>query len=33
MPALLDLGVGKAATSHIIQVAATAYSDRGFKYV
>ena len=33
MPALLDLGVGKSATSHIIQAAATVYSDRGFKYV
>ena len=32
MPALLDLGVGKAATSHIIQCAAAAYKDRGFKY-
>ncbi|KAF2448471.1 NAD(P)-binding protein [Karstenula rhodostoma CBS 690.94] len=31
MPGILDLGVGKAATSHIIQAAATAYSDRGFK--
>ncbi|KAL1593714.1 hypothetical protein SLS60_010446 [Paraconiothyrium brasiliense] len=32
MPALLDLGVGKAATAHIIQAAATAYSNRGFKF-
>ena len=33
MPALLDLGVGKTATAHIIQVAASSYGDRGFKYV
>ena len=33
MPALLDLGVGKSATAHIVQAAATAYADRGFKYV
>ncbi|KAL5386421.1 hypothetical protein DPSP01_004146 [Paraphaeosphaeria sporulosa] len=32
MPQLLDLGVGKSATAHAIQVAATAYSDRGFKF-
>ncbi|KPM40398.1 hypothetical protein AK830_g6145 [Neonectria ditissima] len=32
MTPLLDLGVGKAATSHIIQSAATAYADRGFKF-
>jgi hypothetical protein len=31
MPNLLDLGVGKSATAHIIQAAATAYSDRGYK--
>ncbi|CAI7569266.1 unnamed protein product [Penicillium discolor] len=29
---LLDLGVGKSATAHIIRSAATAYSDRGFKF-
>jgi hypothetical protein len=29
---LLDLGVGKSATAHIIQSAAAAYKDRGFKY-
>ena len=29
---LLDLGVGKAATAHIIQSAAAAYQDRGYKY-
>ncbi|KAF4612843.1 hypothetical protein G7Y89_g15530 [Cudoniella acicularis] len=29
---LLDLGVGKSATAHIIQSAATAYKDRGFKF-
>lgn len=28
---LLDLGVGKSATAHIIRSAAAAYSDRGFK--
>ena len=27
----LDLGVGKSATAHIIQSAAAAYKDRGFK--
>lgn len=32
IPALLDLGVGKSATAHIIQAAAAAYNDRGFKY-
>ena len=31
IPPLLDLGVGKAATAHIIQSAAGAYKDRGFK--
>lgn len=30
---VLDLGVGKSATAHIIQAAAKAYEDRGFKYV
>ncbi|KAH8674685.1 hypothetical protein BGZ60DRAFT_404537 [Tricladium varicosporioides] len=29
---LLDLGVGKSATAHIIQSAAAAYKDRGFKF-
>jgi len=33
MPPLMDLGVGKSATAHVIQVAAAAYKDRGFKYV
>lgn len=33
MARLMDLGVGKSATAHIIQSAATAYADRGFKYV
>ena len=33
IPPLLDLGVGKAATAHIIQSAAAAYKDRGYKYV
>ncbi|KAJ5619297.1 hypothetical protein N7510_003281 [Penicillium lagena] len=29
---LLDLGVGKSATAHIIRSAASAYSNRGFKF-
>lgn len=29
---IMDLGVGKSATAHVIQSAATAYADRGFKY-
>ncbi|KFY31696.1 hypothetical protein V493_00876 [Pseudogymnoascus sp. VKM F-4281 (FW-2241)] len=29
---LLDLGVGKSATAHIIQSAAQAYADQGFKF-
>lgn len=33
MAPLLDLGVGKSATAHIIESAAGAYKDRGFKYV
>lgn len=32
MPTLLDLGVGKSATAHIIENASTAYADQGFKY-
>lgn len=28
---LLDLGVGKSATAHIIQSASKAYADQGFK--
>lgn len=28
---LMDLGVGKSATAHIIQCAAEAYEDKGFK--
>ena len=32
IPPLLDLGVGKAAMAHIIQCAAAAYKDRGYKY-
>lgn len=32
MAPLLDLGVGKSATAHIIQSAAAAYKNRGFKY-
>ena len=31
IPPLLDLGVGKSATAHIVQSAATAYKDRGYK--
>lgn len=31
VPPLLDLGVGKSATAHIIQSAAQAYADQGFK--
>jgi hypothetical protein len=33
MGPLLDLGVGKSATAHIIQSAAKAYNDRGYKFV
>jgi hypothetical protein len=33
MGPLLDLGVGKSATAYIIQSAAKAYQDKGFKYV
>ncbi|KAH7131453.1 putative short-chain dehydrogenase [Dactylonectria estremocensis] len=32
IPPLLDLGVGKSATAHIIQTAATVYKDQGFKF-
>ncbi|KAI4160575.1 MAG: hypothetical protein LQ342_005596 [Letrouitia transgressa] len=32
IPPLMDLGVGKSATAHIIQSAAQAYADRGFKF-
>jgi len=32
MAPLMDLGVGKSATAHIIESAATAYIDRGFKF-
>lgn len=32
MAPLMDLGLGKSATAHMIQSAATAYQDRGFKY-
>ncbi|KAK9368046.1 hypothetical protein V1509DRAFT_609954 [Lipomyces kononenkoae] len=32
IPPLLDSGVGKSATAHIIHSAATAYKDRGFKF-
>lgn len=30
---LMDLGIGKSATAHIIQCAAEAYKDKGYKYV
>lgn len=33
IPPLLSLGVGKAATAHVIQSAAAAYKDRGYKYL
>lgn len=33
MTPLFDLGVGKAATSHIIESAAVAYAPKGFKCV
>jgi NAD(P)-dependent dehydrogenase (short-subunit alcohol dehydrogenase family) len=33
MGPLLDLGVGKSATAHVIESASIAYRDRGFKYV
>jgi hypothetical protein len=32
MPQLLGLGVSKSASAHIIQAAALAYQDRGFKF-
>lgn len=32
MAPLMDLGLGKSATAHMVQSAATAYEDRGFKY-
>ncbi|KAL8667998.1 MAG: hypothetical protein Q9168_007135 [Polycauliona sp. 1 TL-2023] len=32
MAPLMDLGVGKSATAHIIQSAAAAYKEEGFKY-
>ncbi|KAL6714386.1 hypothetical protein ACLMJK_007809 [Lecanora helva] len=32
MAPMLDLGVGKSATSHIIQNAASAYADQGYKF-
>lgn len=32
MPMLLTLGVGKAASSHIVQAAATAYADKGYQF-
>jgi hypothetical protein len=30
---LMDLGVGKSATAHVVKSAAEAYKDKGFKYV
>ncbi|KAL9609302.1 MAG: hypothetical protein Q9167_005920 [Letrouitia subvulpina] len=32
MAPLMDLGVGKSATAHMIQSASQAYADRGFKF-
>jgi len=32
IPAFLDLGIGKAATAHIIHSAAVAYKDRRYKF-
>ncbi|KAE9375391.1 putative short-chain dehydrogenase [Stipitochalara longipes BDJ] len=32
LPRLFDSGVGKSATAHIIQSAAAAYKDKGFKF-
>ncbi|RDW59920.1 hypothetical protein BP6252_13007 [Coleophoma cylindrospora] len=32
MPALMDLGIGKTATAHMVECAAQAYQDRGFKF-
>jgi hypothetical protein len=31
MPLMLDLGVGKSASSHLIEALAGAYKDRGYK--
>ena len=33
MVPLMYLGIGKSATAHMIQCAATAYKDRGYRYV
>ena len=33
LPPLMDLGVAKSGTAHMIQYAAAAYKDRGYKYV
>lgn len=32
LPSILGLGVGKSGAAHIIQSAAAAYKDRGYKY-
>ena len=32
IPAILDSGIGKAATANLIHTAAEAYKDKGFKY-
>lgn len=32
MAPLLDLGMGKSATAHMIELVSAAYRDRGFKY-
>jgi hypothetical protein len=31
IPGLMSLGVGKSATAHMIETAAKAYNDRGYK--
>jgi hypothetical protein len=32
IPSLLTLGVGKAATAHVVQIAAEGYKEKGFKF-
>lgn len=32
IPALMDQGMGKSATAHLIHTAAQVYADRGYKY-
>lgn len=33
IPALMSAGIGKSATSHLIQTSAQVYADRGYKYL